>query len=372
MQEPIPNLVSIIIPLYNAETYITRALDSVCAQTYHEFEIIIVDDGSTDCGYEICKGYSLNKEKLQLLKQKNSGPGTARNFGLQKAQGEFIFFLDADDYIDKLTLESTVSALRKRDSDLVIVEEMIVTENGKCSPNPHIGLPHEIVQEYSDSYFCKKERYLELLVNFRSFRNPARKIFYPCKGRLYKNSIIRENNITFPDNTYFMEDLIFQMQYCSIAKSLTLIKKAYYYYQLHNSPASITSKFASEKFLAAAQLQYRTTIDILTRDSVCSHEEAKKSAAYAIVDDMLVNAIRSSQFVTIANYKVYYRNLANVVRSSLIQQLLRSYVPLPGQSKLIPLVMRIKSICWLLYLLKKKGANRYQKQEKNESTGLLQ
>ena len=364
MQKPIEELVTIVIPIFNGEEYIARALESVYSQTYQKFEIIIVDDGSTDGGCEICKEFALQKGKLQLFVQKNSGPGTARNNGLSKAKGEFIFFLDADDYIDKNTLESTVTALRGTNTDLAVVEEMIVRENNECYPNPHLGLPSDLVKEYPDYYFCKKESYFQLLINFRKYRNPARKIFYPCKGRLYKNSIIKENSISFPDNTFFMEDLIFQMQYCASSKSLIVLKEPHYYYQLHNSPDSITSRFASDKFLPAAQLQYKTTVDLLTSESVCSKKEAEKSASYAIIDDMLVNAIRSSRFITSQNYKVYYQNLKRVIKSPLIRHLLKSYSPLPEQSKLIHFLMKIKAIGGLLYVLKKKGHISYETEEK--------
>lgn len=362
-QTQIPNLVSIIVPLYNAESYIARSLDSVYSQTYQELEIIVVDDGSRDSGPDICKEYASRNGKLHLFIQENRGPGTARNYGLQKAQGEYVFFLDADDYIDTKTLEVTVAALKETNADLVIVEEMNVRENNECSPNPHPGIPLELCKESTDYYFCTKEQYSQLLVNFRKYRNSARKIFYPCKGRLYKNSIISENQVSFPDNTFFMEDLNFQMQYCAVAQSLTLLKEPFYYYQLHDSPASITSRFSAEQFLPAAQLQYETTIELLIGANICTQQEAEQSASYAIIDDMLVNAIRSSRFITSDNYAEYYNNLKKVITAPLIQHLLKSYVPLVEQSKLIPFLMKLRAIHWLLYILKKKGTKRYRLQE---------
>lgn len=356
----IPSLVSIVIPLYNAEGYIARALDSIYAQTYQGFEIIVVDDGSCDGGPDICKEYASQNGKLYFFTQDNCGPGTARNHGLGKVKGEYIFFLDSDDYIDATTLERSVAALKESNADQVIVEEINVNESNEFSPNPYPGIPPELCEESSECYFCTRGQYFQLLVNFRNYRNSARKIFYPCKGRLYKSSIIHKNELKFPDNTYFMEDLIFQMQYCAVAKSLTLLKEAFYYYQLHDSPASITSRFAAEQFLPSAQQQYDTTIELLRRADICSHEVAERSAAYAIVDDMLVNAIRSSRFLTSDNYIEYYKNLKKVITAPLIQQLLKSYVPLAEQSKLIPFLMKLKAVHCSLYVLKRKGRSRYR------------
>ena len=355
-----PDLVGIIIPLYNAEKYISRALASVYAQTYINYEIIVIDDGSTDEGPAICDRFACRHGKLRLIAQNNQGPGTARNIGLREAGGEFILFLDADDYLVENAIEVMRYWLQTTDADMVIAEEIIVSESGACKPAPHEQMPVALMKEEPDYYLIERDNLIDMLARFRLYRNPARKIFYPCKGRLYKNQLIREHRIAFPDNAYFMEDLIFQMRYCAQTKSAICLKKPYYYYQLHGHADSITSSFDAEKFLPAAQIQWQITTQILTGNNGCSQKEAECAAAYAIIDDLLVNAVRSSQFITSDNYSWYHQNMKKLVTAPIVRQAIYHYAPLPGHSKVIPYLIKLKAIRWLLHIFKKKGIQRYQ------------
>ena len=92
-------MISVIIPVYNAEPYLNRCIDSVLASAYSDFEIILVNDGSTDCSPEICRAYAENDIRVVFLSQENRGVSSARNLGLEAARGEWIVFLDSDDFI---------------------------------------------------------------------------------------------------------------------------------------------------------------------------------------------------------------------------------------------------------------------------------
>ena len=95
------NLISIIVPIYNSENYIKKCLDSILAQTYSNLEVILIDDGSTDNSYNICKDYQKKDNRIVLLQQKNAGVSRARNHGLEVAKGEYIGFVDSDDLLDE-------------------------------------------------------------------------------------------------------------------------------------------------------------------------------------------------------------------------------------------------------------------------------
>ena len=103
--------VSIIVPIYNQEEFLNRCIDSVLNQTYKNIELILIDDGSTDASFEICKEYAVDNEKVKVFMKKNGGVSSSRNLGLRKATGEFIFFLDADDAIEKNVIENLVKFL---------------------------------------------------------------------------------------------------------------------------------------------------------------------------------------------------------------------------------------------------------------------
>lgn len=114
------NLVSIIIPFYNTEYYLKECLNAVCQQTYSQIEVILIDDGSTDSSLEIAQAFVKKYPYVSLKKIPNSGPGNARNVGLQLAKGEYIVFVDSDDLIDFTMVEQLVKALRFHKADICV------------------------------------------------------------------------------------------------------------------------------------------------------------------------------------------------------------------------------------------------------------
>lgn len=110
-------LVSVIIPVYNAKLYVKRCLDSIVNQTYKNLQILIIDDGSFDGSSDICESYMTDK-RVQVFHQKNSGASAARNFGLDRAEGEYILFVDADDYIDLNLLDKAVHKMEQYGADI--------------------------------------------------------------------------------------------------------------------------------------------------------------------------------------------------------------------------------------------------------------
>lgn len=113
-------LISVIIPVYNAEPYLKECVDSVLKQTYPKYELILVDDGSTDAGWEIIRMYAGTNEKVKGLRKENGGPNSARKLGLETAEGEFVMFIDADDSVDRLLCGKLIQAMEMHGVDMVI------------------------------------------------------------------------------------------------------------------------------------------------------------------------------------------------------------------------------------------------------------
>ena len=112
--------VSVIIPVYNTEKYLRECLESVISQTFTDIEIICVNDGSTDSSLAILEEYASNDKRIKVLKQKNKGAGSARNFGLKYATGEFLSFLDSDDFFENNFIEQMYSKAKETNADLVM------------------------------------------------------------------------------------------------------------------------------------------------------------------------------------------------------------------------------------------------------------
>nr|WP_051700005.1 glycosyltransferase [Limosilactobacillus reuteri] len=125
-------LVSIIIPVFNVEKYVSQCVKSIQNQTYINLEIILINDGSTDCSEDICKEYAQDDKRIVLLNQKNGGQSKARNKGLDFCHGEYILFVDADDYISKFLVEDTISFAIRENLDIVEYGHKNVNTNTKA------------------------------------------------------------------------------------------------------------------------------------------------------------------------------------------------------------------------------------------------
>ncbi len=209
MQEIQENpLVSVIIPIYNVEKYLRECLDSVINQTLREIEIICVNDGSTDSSGEIVQEYAKRDCRIVYVEQQNSGQSIARNIGLERVKGEWIYFLDADDYIDLDCLEEMVSALRY--GDVV------------CNTN--------IVFEYpthSETCLYKEKKQGIFTLNPRTI-----KFFeYYAVHILFKKDIIKHYGIIFPPHRSNAEDSDFLYRYLCFMPHICFINTSVYHYR---------------------------------------------------------------------------------------------------------------------------------------------
>lgn len=202
--------VSIIVPIYNAEKYIKKCLDSLLNQTKKELEFILVNDGSTDNTEHIIKKYK--DKRIKYYKNENQGIGKARNFGIEKANGRYIMFIDSDDYIDKNMSKLMFDKAFSNNLDMVICDYYNVID----------GEVHE-----------------EKLANFKptTLKESPNLIFdinLSPWNKLYKRSLINENNINFVENLKY-EDAPFVCQALDKAKKIGKVNKCLNYYVMHSS-----------------------------------------------------------------------------------------------------------------------------------------
>lgn len=215
-------VVSVIVPIYNVEPYLRRCLDSILVQTFTDFELILIDDGSMDnCG-AICDEYASADSRVKVIHQVNGGVGKARNVGLEAAVGKYIYFCDGDDYIEKDLLNDAVKAMDGY--DMVVFNIDAVDDNGhfvRCAPDCHIESEKWNEMEY-------KSRFLALDY-FRGFFGG-----YYVICRLFKKDIINRHGVTFPENAVIAEDTCFNICYLLHADSIHTISGVYYHYARHH------------------------------------------------------------------------------------------------------------------------------------------
>ena len=125
-------MISIIVPVYNTETYLRRCIDSILAQTFTDFELLLIDDGSTDGSGAICDEYAQKDSRVRVFHKENTGVSATRNLGIEKSKGEYLIFIDSDDYwIDNNSLEQLYVTATNNDLDIVRGEYKAVDENGE-------------------------------------------------------------------------------------------------------------------------------------------------------------------------------------------------------------------------------------------------
>ena len=211
--------ISIVVPIYNAEKYIKKCVDSLLNQTKEKIELILINDGSTDSTEEIIKEYK--DERIKYFKNKNQGIGMTRNFGIDKAKGKYIMFIDSDDYIEKDACEKLFEKAENSKLDLVICNFYKVYDNGE----------HEdIILPSFKNTTLKETPSLIRTINLSPW------------NKLYRTSLIKNNNMRFVENLKY-EDAPFVSEALDKAKKIGKVDESLNYYVIHgNSETTVRDR----------------------------------------------------------------------------------------------------------------------------------
>ena len=207
MEEPI---VSVIIPVYNAEKFLKQCLNSVISQTLKEIEIICVDDGSTDNTNAILKAFSEKDQRITVIHQQNAGAGAARNNGLRRAKGKYLSFLDADDFFEKTMLERAVSKIEEDQAEFVVFRCNQYLEDQKKFKNIRYSLREETLPPY-------------LPFNFRQITGNVFKTFVGWAwDKVYLREFVEKNQLLFQEQRT-SNDMLFVFSALVLAKKITYL-----------------------------------------------------------------------------------------------------------------------------------------------------
>lgn len=218
-------LVSAIIPVYNSEKFLEVCIQSLKNQTLNDIEMIFINDGSTDNSLEILEKYQKLDNRIIIINQENKGPSLARNAGLRIAKGEYISFIDSDDWINEKMYQEMYQNAQENNSDAVICDMKLIGKNNELYINgTALNIP-----------FYNKEKveqhiYQELLSNSQ---------FNSAANKLYKAEVIKSHHIAFNQEIYYAEDWLFNVNFLKRASTVSYINKAFYYYRRgHDSSSS--------------------------------------------------------------------------------------------------------------------------------------
>ena len=223
-------MVSVIIPVYNAEKFIRRCLDSVIHQTYKDLDIIVVDDGSTDGSGAICDEYAAKDNRFHVIHEKNAGVSVARQVGLDSVRGDYCSFIDADDWAEANMIELMLKEATTKDADIVICDYYIekkIVKYRKCE-----NIPYEI----------NSETYLQEILLGRSFS--------VLWNKLFKTSVLKKNRF-YPPKLLTYEDTMFLIKTLLDHPKISYIQEALYHYteNIFSITHNLTEKSLKERLV---------------------------------------------------------------------------------------------------------------------------
>lgn len=234
--------ISIIVPVYNVEKYIKRCIDSILAQSFSDFELILVDDGSPDNCPAICDEYATMDSRIRVVHKVNGGVSSARNTGLAMACGKYILFCDSDDYVDSSWCQELYNAVSDNPASCVVSNFMRVHQDRAVAKIPPEQLPEGVISYY--------EMFLMELSG-------------ATWNKIYDNEVLAKNNIRFDSNLRIGEDIDFNVRYHQCCNRIIYINKPLYYYC--DTPESALNSYHSD-WLGLHLFPFYVRIPLIERD----------------------------------------------------------------------------------------------------------
>ncbi len=237
-------MVSIVVPVYNVEKYLKECIESILNQTYKNYELILVDDGSTDTSRSICDQYA-SRDNVTVIHKSNAGLGMARNSGIEVANGDYITFLDSDDFWGPTALEQLMCAVNENNADTCLGGYSRITNEGEI-----LLKEAPVFEEYLNSADVRNKFFPRLMGSLPEKKDAFRPSVW---NAIYSMKIIREHNVRFPSEREFIaEDIIFDIDYYCHSKTICLIDSTEYYYRI--TPGSLTKIYKPDRFDKVVQL----------------------------------------------------------------------------------------------------------------------
>lgn len=236
-------MLSVIVAAYNVEKYICKCLESLLSQSYEDCEILVINDGSTDNTEKIVKDYEKKNKKIKLLSKTNGGLSDTRNYGISHSTGEYVTFVDGDDYVDKEIYNEMLNKMIIENSDMCVCNFKKVYSNKIKIPKLNYSLfKGELVQ----NFLLKHDEIFSISCN-----------------KIYKKEIMIKNNIFFINKAFF-DDLGFNSKYILYTKKISIVNKAFYNYVQREG--SITKSKVYNPYIERAILDLKNNLKLFYKE----------------------------------------------------------------------------------------------------------
>lgn len=294
------DFISVIVPVYNSANYLPQCVESILAQTCPDFELLLIDDGSRDNSGEICESYAERDARVRVIHQENAGVSAARNRGLEEACGEYIMFVDSDDYIDPAFLERARQAIQASGAEICICGVVVETfKNG------------EIISRTVYAAKGKKQYQVKELLEDMDAFYPATYIYSPCH-KLYRRKVIEDGGVRFDSRISFWEDFLFNQECLARVNAVQVVDETYYHYRKENVN-SLSQRRSPEQYDMTAYVfdRMRALLETLH----CS-EERRRRFEYEYANMLLS--------VVLGCYAQQYQNVSAQERRRMLVKLSRN------------------------------------------------
>ena len=340
-------LISIIVPVFNAEAYIVECIESIIAQTYTNLEIILVNDGSTDKSLQIIQRFI--DQRIHIIDSVNQGVSVARNLGLEYSSGAFIFFLDADDLIPSNAISKLTASQKNTNADLIISGFQNIGHKAQKKTTlvfeKNTSLTTEDIIEYTKKYLSKPNK---------------NSLFVFSWGRLFSRAVFKENNCKFNSQLSSFEDVHFNYETLKSIETIHYVPEPLYYYRNHRVAASATTRASNNPhrlfgFISAleAVVTYLSLREVAQQE--IEHLHGKAVTVYTIIQLIRLCANLSS-----SSFPLVYRYIYQLSRNKHVSTCFEHYRPGPGESKLIPFFLRHKLPLLTILVCYIKARKRYR------------
>tara|TARA_B100000700_G_C14893040_1_gene783650 strand:- start:19 stop:1113 length:1095 start_codon:yes stop_codon:yes gene_type:complete len=334
--------ISVIIPFYNAEKHINNCISSLLAQDFKKsFEIIMVDDASNDESKNIIRTYNIPFLKLLSL-QSNSGQSTARNLGIENAEGKYIFFMDVDDLISQDTFSTLFNIAEKDDCDLVFSDFKRI-ENSKNQ--------RENTYNYPDNQLFENEKILDSMQDELYNHNPlfGHLGLFGCNGRLIKRSILHNNKIKFIEELRYLDDKTFGWDVLGYVQKAKYIKKQLYSYHVYPNVSTAVIDGVNRGFPIDNFKLAKSHIQQSLRKRGLSEDKIKKCGNQALIFFIITLLVSYSRCIILGKVESYKgkanrrKIISEIINDPTITKAARNYTISKQESFWIPKAIFLRS-----------------------------
>lgn len=274
-------LVTVVLPVYNVENFIDRCLDSVVNQTYKNLEILLIDDGSTDNCSFICDSWAEKDSRIRVVHKVNEGLSMARNTGIEEARGEYIFFLDSDDYVERNLVESCVESVQKTSAQIVVYGYDRVDKDGKVLASSTPELP-SLVMRGSEI----RDVVIPCLAGPMIADGKIYHMASSAWSAMYSLDNIQKNNFRFiSEREIISEDIYSNLVFYQYIDCVAIIPKVFYHY-CENNTQSLTRVYNPKRF-EKNKYFYLQAINLC--DELSYSEQTKKNLSNQVLSNIIVS-----------------------------------------------------------------------------------